>query len=91
MTDYPGKLIAFEGIDRAGKSSLVARLPDMLADCTVPVVICGELRSPIACMLRRMLRTGGSAFLKTFFFASDRAWTYEKRCLPALNRGELFV
>jgi dTMP kinase len=38
-----------------------------------------------------MLSRGGSAFLKTFFFASDRAWTYEVECLPALRRGEIVL
>lgn len=86
-----GKLVAFEGIDGAGKSSVVGLLPRHLADCLVPVRVCGELLSPLAPIIRRILAEGGSALLKTYLFAADRAWTYEKVCLPALERGELVL
>jgi dTMP kinase len=86
-----GKLVAFEGIDRAGKSSVIMCMTGLLHGCNVPIVICGELRSPIAPSLREMLRRGSSAFLKTYFFATDRAWAYETECLPALKRGELVL
>jgi len=64
---------------------------DLLRDCNVPLVICGELRSPFAHLLRDMLRKGSSAFLKTYLFAADRAWSYEAECVPALIRGELVL
>ncbi len=86
-----GKLVAFEGIDRAGKSSIVKLLPEYLADCIVPIRVCGELQSPLAPIIRDLLASGGSPLLKTFLFAADRAWTYEQVCLPALNRGELIL
>jgi len=88
---HPGRLVAFEGIDRAGKSSILRVLPEMLRDCQVPVVTCGELQSPLATIIRQSINSGGSAFLKTFLFASDRAWTYERVCLPALLRGEVVL
>jgi len=31
------------------------------------------------------------AFLKTYLFAADRAWTYERECFPALKRGCLVL
>jgi dTMP kinase len=86
-----GRLVTIEGIDRAGKSSTLAGLPCLLQDCKVPVSICGELCSPLAPVIRDMLQEGSSAFLKTFLFASDRAWTYELKCLPSLRRGELVL
>jgi len=91
VTACKGKLIAFEGIDRAGKTSVIERLPDRLGDCRVSIVRTGELRSPIASALRKMLDQRGTAFLKTYFFASDRAWAYKVECLPALRRGDLVL
>lgn len=88
---YEGKLIAFEGIDRAGKSSVLQHLAKSLSDCNVPVHTMGEFQSPIKSTLREMLRRGGSPFLKTFLFATDRAWTYEATCVPALRRGDLVL
>ncbi|HRJ76063.1 MAG TPA: dTMP kinase [Anaerolineales bacterium] len=88
---YNGKLIAFEGIDRAGKSSVVKILADMLKTSKVPITICGELNSPFAPLLRDMLYKGSSPFLKTYLFASDRAWEYENKCMPALMRGEIVL
>lgn len=86
-----GKLIAFEGIDRAGKTSLVEALVQRLADLPIPVMVCGELRSPLAPIIRECLHKGVSAFIKTYLFATDRAWTYEHMCVPALSRGELVL
>lgn len=86
-----GKLVAFEGNDCAGKSSVIECLEVVLQDCKVPVTICGEFCSPIASMLRELLHSGGSPFLKTFLFACDRAWSYERIGLPALQRGELVL
>jgi dTMP kinase len=88
---YKGKLIAFEGIDRAGKSSIIKRLPDLLSGCNVPIVVCGEFQSPFAPIIRDLVHRGSSPFLKTFLFAADRAWAYERECLPALKRGELVL
>jgi len=89
--NYNGKLIAFEGLDRAGKSSVVSRLANMLQNSKASITICGELHSPFAPLLRDMLHKGSSPFLKTYLFASDRAWEYEYRCLPALMRGEIVL
>lgn len=88
---HTGKLVAFEGIDRAGKSSIIECLPDLLSDCNVSIVICGEFQSPIACIIHDLVHKGSSAFLKTFLFAADRAWAYEMKCLPALKSGELVL
>lgn len=86
-----GVLIAFEGIDRAGKSSVVSLLSEYLSDCFAPIRVCGELQSPLAPIIRDILTRGGSPLIKTYLFAADRAWTYEKVCLPALKRGEMIL
>lgn len=86
-----GRLVAFEAIGCAGKSSVIGRLAVALQDCKVALTVCGELRSPLASVLCELLRSGGSPFLKTFLFACDRAWSYEKVGLPALQRGDLVL
>ena len=86
-----GKLITFEGIDGAGKTSIVRELPAYLSACRVPILICGERRSPFSNLLCNSELKGMSAFLKTYLFAADRAWTYEKECLPALKSGSLVL
>lgn len=86
-----GRLVAFEGIDRAGKSSVIERLQSFLVGCNVPITICGELCSPIAPTIRELLHGGGSPFLKAFLFACDRAWSYERVGLPALEAGGLVL
>jgi len=88
---YPGKLVAFEGIEHAGKTAIIGLLPDFLSGAKVPVVICGERKSPIGPLLHDEYLKTYSAFLKTYLFATDRAWTYEKTCLPALRRGALVL
>ena len=87
-----GRLIALEGIDNSGKTAAVKLLqPRLAADCRVPVLACGELQSPAADLLRRLLQTGGSVLLKTYMFALDRAWTYEQVFIPAFERGSLVL
>lgn len=93
LTRRSGKLVVFEGIDCAGKSSVITELPELLirAGCKAPIVICGEQKSPISPLLRGEVLKTTSAFLKTYLFAADRAWAYEKICLPALQRGKLVL
>lgn len=87
----PGKLITFEGLDRAGKSSTVQGLLTTLKDCKAPIIACGELYSPIGSILRDLLWKGTSPFIKTFMFAADRAWTYENICLPTMQKGGIVL
>lgn len=82
-----GKLIVFEGIEGAGKTTIVNSLPTLLTGCRVPIVICGERRSPLNPLLTGEELKNLSPLLKAYLFASDRAWTYEKECLPALRQG----
>ena len=83
-----GVLISFEGIDCAGKTTIIDALPRLLTDCKVPIVTCGERRSPLKNLLQGERLKDLSPLLKTYLFASDRAWSYEKECLPALRDGK---
>ena len=67
MTYYPGKLVVFEGIDQAGKTSVIKELPRLLihVGCKVPIVICGEKESPLAPLLCGEALKVTSAFIKT--------------------------
>jgi NAD(P)-dependent dehydrogenase (short-subunit alcohol dehydrogenase family) len=46
-----------------------------------------ERLAPVARLLGGAALTEVSPFLKVYFFAADRAWTYERVCGPALPRG----
>ncbi len=86
-----GKLIAFEGIDRAGKSSVIRVVRDLLSNSKTPIRLCGEKESPLASLLGSDELRKMTMLMKTYLFAADRAWTYEKTCLPALRQGELVL
>ena len=86
-----GVLIAFEGLDCAGKSLLLRKLPKLLSGMTRRIVICGEYQSPFARLFRGSRLKTTSPFLKTYLFAVDRAWTYEKRCMPSLERNRIVL
>lgn len=87
---YPGKLVAIEGIDAAGKTSVISLLEPLLTG-SAQVVICREKQSPLAALLSNELLRVTSPFLKTYLFAADRAITYERTCMPALQRGALVL
>jgi dTMP kinase len=88
---YLGKLVAFEGIDRAGKTSIVRDIPSRLRACKVPIVTCGERGSPLAALLSKERLSLMTPFLKTYLFAADRAWTYAEKCDPALDTESLVL
>lgn len=88
---FGGCLIALEGIDRAGKSSVARRVPALLGGCRRPVVSCAERQSPIGEYLEPGALRDLTPFLKAYLFAADRAFIFERRCLPALKGGSLVV
>jgi dTMP kinase len=89
--EITGRLIAFEGIDRAGKSSVIKMVRDRLDDSKTPIRLCGEKESPLVRLLGSDELRKMSMLMKTYLFATDRAWTYEKTCLPALRQGEVVL
>lgn len=86
-----GRLVALEGIDRAGKSSVFRLLPALLSGCKVSIVSCAERQSPLEHLLHGEVLGKTSPFIKTFLFAADRSWPYEQICVPALESGALVV
>lgn len=84
-------LVSIEGIDSAGKSTLVRHLPPLLKDVGKPVVVCGERMSPFGYLLKKEELPKLSPLVKAYLFAADRAWTYEKHCEPALLEGALVI
>lgn len=88
---HAGRLVAFEGIDCAGKSTVIAEITKIYTASNVLLEICREYDSPLAPLIRGEALKKLTPFQKTFFFAADRAWTYENRCLPALRRGALVL
>jgi dTMP kinase len=91
MKPHIGYLVALEGIDRAGKSSMLKMMPSILSDCVVKVVTCGERLSPLGDLLASKELPRLSPFIKTFWFAADRAWVFEKVCQPELRIGALVI
>ncbi len=91
MKSHNGCLIALEGIDRAGKSTILEILPPLLCGCTVEIATCSERQSPLGCFLVPEKLAELSPFLKTYFFAADRAWVYERICRPKLEAGALVI
>ena len=88
---FEGRLIAFEGIDSAGKSSVINRLPSLLRDCKMPVEVLGEKMSPLMELVTNDKLRDLTPFRKTYLFAADRAWTYDTRCRPLLKAGALVL
>ena len=87
-----GRLVAFEGIDGSGKSTLVKRLPDVLQHtCSQKVFVCGERQSPVRSLIQDVGLKDLTPFEKIFLFAADRAITYERVFLPEMQAGSLVL
>jgi len=87
-----GLLVALEGIDNAGKTSLIARLAEYFQRSGIPVTTTKELTSPIGAFIWEGLYAKNlTPFLKTYLFATDRAIRYERAVKPALEKGLLVL
>lgn len=95
MADYPGVLIAVEGIDGAGTTTQVSRLVAALRSAGLTSHATREPSDgPIGLLLRDML--GGAhapvdATTMSLLFAADRADHIAREVAPALARGEVVV
>lgn len=78
MQTGKGMLIAFEGIDCAGKTSIIQQLASRLSnDYDFDIIRTGEMMSEIKPFLRPENIKKYSPLVKTLLFAADRAFSYE--------------
>ncbi|GMA86594.1 hypothetical protein GCM10025868_18440 [Angustibacter aerolatus] len=91
---FPGRFVAFEGGDGAGKSTQVALLGDWLERQGFTAVRTREPgATPTGSRLREVLLDGGEPTprAEALLFAADRAHHVETVVRPALERGEMVV
>lgn len=88
-----GILLAFEGIDGAGKTTQAARLADLLQTLGIPTVRTKEpTDGPIGTALRQSAATGRmSAEEELDAFIRDRREHVASRIHPALYRGDVVI
>ncbi len=92
----PGILIAFEGIDGAGKSTQAALVADRLADTKTRALLVREPgATPVAEAVRRLLLERGKNApgreAEMFLYLAARADLYRRVILPALDRGRFVL
>ena len=88
MSDYPGLLIAFEGIDNAGKTTQVQRIGNWVRSQGRDTLISRELGTSIGQCFRAEFEAGKlSPRVKALLFAADRYHRLETEISPALGRG----
>lgn len=92
---FTGKLITIEGIDGAGKSSVVARLGSLLAEAGSAVVTTKEPGgSKLGIVLRQMLQYQEMPIApraEYLLFAADRVQHFHEVVIPALQQGSIVV
>lgn len=96
MSDHrSGTLITVEGIDGAGKSSVVARVGVVLQETGLSVVTTKEPGgSKLGMVLRQMLQYQEVPIApraEYLMFAADRAQHFHEVVIPALNQGSVVI
>ena len=90
-----GLLVAFEGIDGAGKSTQAKLLAEWLGSKGFPVSVFHEpTPGPVGLEIRRLAKAGRDELTprREFeLFLEDRAWDVRERIGPALARGEVVL
>lgn len=90
-----GKLIVFEGIDGAGKSTLAARVVSLLQEDSCQVLLTREPGgTPEGLTIRTWLGQGMAhkvSEAEYLLFAADRAFHVAQVVLPALQRGTVVL
>jgi dTMP kinase len=89
----PGWLIVVEGIDGAGKSTIVRRLAEYCEARGMPCVTSGEpTHGPWGMKLRESMAEGRLSLDEELsYFVQDRAEHVEKVILPALREGKVVI
>jgi dTMP kinase len=94
-TNSPGTLIAVEGIDGAGKSSLVDALGKRLHQAAYPVLVTKEPGgTPLGIELRHLLQHQVIPLAKRaecLLFMADRAQHFTDVIIPALKKGLVVI
>jgi len=92
---YAGTLITIEGIDGAGKSSVVAEVGKLLITAGKSVVITKEPGgSKLGIVLRQMLQYQEIPIApraEYLLFAADRAQHFHEVVIPALQKGSIII
>jgi dTMP kinase len=92
---FPGTLITVEGIDGAGKSTVVAQLGSLLAAAGATTVTTKEPGgSKLGGVLRQMLQYQEIPIApraEYLLFAADRAQHFHEVVIPALQKGSVVI
>ena len=92
MSNYRGRLIAFEGIDNAGKTTQVLRVADWLQSRGYDMLTSQELKTGIGQCFRAEFEAGKlSPRIKALLFAADRYYRLETEIIPALEQGRIVL
>jgi len=95
LDDNKGILMAFEGIDGAGKTTQIRALAQWLREHGVKVALLREpTDGPIGKQIRALAGAGRDACPpeeEFRLFREDRRWNVETNILPALGRGEVVL
>ncbi len=91
-----GRLISFEGLDGAGKTTQMALLEQWLAPRNIPYVRTREPGgTPLGVEIRNLLLNRSDLAItplaEAFLFQADRAQHFAKVVLPALAAGKLII
>lgn len=80
-----GKLIDFEGVEKAGKSTQIQFLAQRLSLCNIPFIITKEPRGNIR---KKLLHGNPSPSEELNLFLKDRTEHFKEIILPALKSGK---
>ena len=93
-----GRLISFEGVDGAGKTTQLDLLEDWLKSCNIPYIRTREPGGTARGVeIRKILLTADDPKLKisplaeVLLFQADRTRHFDKVVLPALEAGKLVI
>lgn len=90
-----GKLVVFEGIDGAGKSTLAARVASLLQEDSCSILLTREPGgTPGGVAIRTLIKEGVARAVpeaECLLFAADRALHVRTLVLPALQRGAVVL
>ena len=88
MLNYPGLLVAFEGIDNAGKTTQLQGVAEQLMSQGKKIQVSREMRTGIGQCFRTEFEAGTlSPRVKALLFAADRYHRLETEIVPALEQG----